>query len=324
MNDPKICIIGAGVLSSRRIYPYIGAAGGQLAGVCDIDTEKAERNARRFGGKVYNDYNVMIENEKPDGVIICINAEKHALMAMEIMKKNIPVYTEKPPAVSAAAALETARISKETGVLCSTAFKKRYNTAYSKAKNWLDKFDPSELCCISVDYSSMPYKNEGLRTFLFDFAIHIIDLTVYLFGNVKQVFCFSKGSNAYAVSLKFENGAVGSLSLTDTRAAGVPTEEVEISVQDSNFMTVHNSSCWKITEKGKPCEWREPPTYTSGGDSGNETGHLAEIADFFDAIKNNRTTRSNIYESYKTMVLYEAIKKSSETGEIVDIHYEIL
>lgn len=27
-NDPRICIIGAGALSTRRIYPYIGAAGG--------------------------------------------------------------------------------------------------------------------------------------------------------------------------------------------------------------------------------------------------------------------------------------------------------
>ena len=44
--EPRICIVGAGHLSTSRIYPYIGAAGGVLAGVCDLDIEKAERNAR--------------------------------------------------------------------------------------------------------------------------------------------------------------------------------------------------------------------------------------------------------------------------------------
>lgn len=35
MSDPRIAIIGAGNLSSRRIYSNIGAAGGQIVGVCD-------------------------------------------------------------------------------------------------------------------------------------------------------------------------------------------------------------------------------------------------------------------------------------------------
>ena len=65
MNEPKICIIGAGNLSSRRIYPYIGTAGGQLAGVCDMNTEKAKKNARLFGGRAYSNYNEMLEVEKP-------------------------------------------------------------------------------------------------------------------------------------------------------------------------------------------------------------------------------------------------------------------
>lgn len=87
-------------------------------------------------------------------------------------------------------------------------------------------------------------------------------------------------------------------------------------------MTIHNSSCWKITENQEPMEWREPPTFVSSGDSGHETGHLAEIIDFFDAIKENKTTRSNIYESYKSVVLYEAIRDSAASGELVQVKYE--
>jgi len=241
------------------------------------------------------------------------------------MRKGIPVYTEKPPATSAAAALEVARASCQTGVLCTTAFKKRYNVAYSRAKEWISGFPPADLLSISVDYASAAYRDDGPRHgFLLDFAIHAIDLVGYLFGDIAEVFCFATGRSAYAVSLRFACGAVASLNLTDGRSFGVPTEEVEITVRGGNFMTIHNSSCWRITEDGKCVEWREPPTFVSGGDSGNDTGHLAEIVDFLAAIREGRSTRSCIYESYKSMVLYEAIRDSAETGEVIRPQYERL
>lgn len=323
MNDPRVCIVGAGGLSTRRIYPNIGAAGGQIVGVCDLVREKAERNARRFGGRAYTDYETMLADEKPDAVIVCIGPEQHAALAMAVMKKGFPVYTEKPPAVTAADALAVARVSKETGLLCTTAFKKRYALAYHRARQWLAGFPEADRYSLSIDYASAQYANDGpRRSFLLDFAIHIIDLTAYLFGDVSKVFAFAKGLDAYAVSIQFACGAVGSLNLTDGRTFGLPTEEVEITVKGGNFMSIHNSSCWKIVEKEKAVEWREPPTFTSAGDSGNDTGHLAEIADFLDAVKNKRSTRSNIYESYRTMALYEAIRDSANGGAVAEVFYE--
>jgi len=315
MSDPRIAIVGAGSLSSYRIYPYIGAAGAELVGVCDLDREKAQRNARRFGGTVYTDMHEMLVAERPDGVIICIGPEAHAALAPEVMRRGIPVYTEKPPAPSAAEALEVARVSTETGVLCTTAFKKRYTTAYSRAKEWIDGFPPEDRYSLSIDYASAQYTNDSPRhDFLLDFAIHAIDLVGYLFGDVAEAFTFAKGPDAYAVSLRFACGAVGTLNLNDGRSFGVPTEEVEITVKGGNFMTVHNSSTWRITEDGTPSQWREPPTFTSAGDSGHDTGHLAELEDFIEAIGQGRTTRSNIFESCKTMALYEAIRESAQTG----------
>ena len=78
MADPRICIVGAGGLSSKRIYPYIGAAGAQLVGVCDLSRTRAEQNARRFGGAVYTDMAQMLDEQKPDGLIICIGPKAHA------------------------------------------------------------------------------------------------------------------------------------------------------------------------------------------------------------------------------------------------------
>jgi predicted dehydrogenase len=325
MSEPRLAVVGAGGLSTKRIYPYLGAAGAQLVGVCDLDVAKAERNARLFGGRAYTDLDRMLEAEQPDAVMICIGPRQHAELAPKVLRRGLPVYTEKPPALTAADALAVARVSAETGVLCMTAFKKRYNVAYGRAKEWLAGFPADGLQALSIDYASAGYSNADERnSFLHDFAIHIIDLVGYLFGEVHQVFAFTRDRHAYAVSLRFANGAVGSLALNDGRSFGVPTEEVEITAGGGNFMTIHNSSCWRITEAGRPAEWREPPTFTSAGDSGHDTGHLAEIVDFVAAVREGRGTRSAIAESYRSMVLYEAIRDSAAAGQVVTVRYEAI
>ena len=323
MNPLRIAVVGAGSLSTRRIYPYIGAAGAQLVGVCDLDRAKAERNAALWGGTPYDDMETMLDAEQPDGVILCIGPEAHAELAPVVLRRGIPVYTEKPPAVTAAAALAVARVAKETGVLCTTAFKKRYSVAYSRAREFIAEFPPDDLYSLSIDYASSQYTHASPRnSFLLDFAIHVIDLSGWLFGDAAEVFAFSKALDAYAVSIRYASGAVGSLNLTCGRSFGVPTEEVEITIRGGNFMTVHNSSAWRIARDGKPVEWREPPTFTSAGDSGRETGHLAELEDFVAAIREGRSTRSAIAESCKSMVLYEAIAESARSGQAVAVRYE--
>jgi len=323
MSYPRVAIVGAGSLSSKRIYPYIGAAGARLVAVCDLDRAKAERNAALFGGTVYTDMEAMLDAERPDGAILCVGPEGHARLAPVVMRRGIPVYTEKPPAPSAADALAVARVSKETGILCTTAFKKRYAIAYNRARDFIAEFPPDALYSLSIDYASAQYKHPPDRSaFLLDFAIHIIDLSGYLFGDAAEVFAFSKGFDAYGVSVKYASGAVGSLNLNCGRSFSIPTEEVEITARGGNFMSVHNSSSWRIAREGKCVEWREPPTFTSAGDSGHDTGHLAELIDFVQAIQEKRSTRSCIAESYRSMVLYEAIAESAATGRVVRPGYQ--
>ncbi|MFW6162359.1 MAG: Gfo/Idh/MocA family protein [Planctomycetota bacterium] len=325
MSLPRIAVVGAGSLSTRRIYPYLGAAGARLVGVCDLDRGKAERNAQRWGGTVYTEMDAMLGAEQPDGVILCIGPAAHAELAPRVLRRGIPCYTEKPPAVTAADALAVARVAKETGVLCTTAFKKRYAVAYNRARDFIAEFPPDDLYALSIDYAAAQYKHDSPRsTFLLDFCIHAIDLSGYLFGDAAEVFAFAKGLDAYAVSVRYASGAVGSLSFACGRSFSIPTEEVEITMRGGNFMTVHNSSCWRIAREGRCVEWREPPTFTSAGDSGNETGHLAELAAFVAAIAEGRSTRSTIAESYKSMVLYEAIAQSADTGQPVTPEYETI
>lgn len=150
--------------------------------------------------------------------------------------------------------------------------------------------------------------------FLLNFAIHMLDLVPFLFGEVAEVFAFSRGLDAFAVGLRFSNGAVGSLNLNYGRSFSAPTEEVEL--------TIHNYSSWRISKDGQPTEWHEPPTFTSAGYCGLDTGHLSEIQEFVAALREGRQTRSAIYESCKSMVVYKAVAASAESGQMAELVYE--
>jgi predicted dehydrogenase len=174
-------------------------------------------------------------------------------LAKQVLRLGYRVYTEKPPAMTAQDAFEVARVAQETGLLCTTAFKKRYNIAYSRAKEWIGQFPEDDLFSISIDYCSGQFPNDRQRWF----SSSILRFTLL----TSPAICLAmwmkcsptaKGLDAYAVALRFENGAVGSLNLSDGRTLRVPTEEVEITARGGNFMTIHNSSVWRITENEQP------------------------------------------------------------------------
>ncbi|MBI3971228.1 MAG: Gfo/Idh/MocA family oxidoreductase [Chloroflexi bacterium] len=323
MSAPlRLGIIGAGNLSSRRIYPCLHSIDNLvLAAVCDLDEEKARRNAQKFGGeRVYTDFRRMLAEADLDGVVVCVDPRAHEALAVEVMEAGLPVYTEKPPAVTAAGARRMLDTSRRTGRLCMTAFKKRYAPAYVKAKAIVDGLDFGPPHLLSIDYASGPYNNDPAnprRWFLLDFALHIIDLTRFLFGEVAEVFAWEREQTAYAVSLRFANGAVGTLALTSHRDYAVSTEKVELTGGQGRMMTLANSVELTYWQDRQVKAWHSPSFSTAGGDSLIETGFQGELAAFVAACRGGGDALeppSAIASSYRTMLLYEAIKQSAEAG----------
>src|SRR5579875_1735193 len=135
--------------------------------------------------------------------------------------------------------------SRRVGKICRTGFKKRFAPAYRKARAAIQDPAFGQPTLLSIDYGcGATYRNDPAdprSQFLLDFCIHIIDLSRYLFGDVGEVIARTKGETAYAVTLIFRNGALGTLALTSHRAWDVSTEKVEATGGDGQFLTCTNS-----------------------------------------------------------------------------------
>jgi predicted dehydrogenase len=207
--------------------------------------------------------------------------------------------------------------SRRTGKLCVTAFKKRYAPAYVKAKAIVESAEFGAPHLLSIDYASGPYRNlpDNPRSwFLLDFAIHIIDLSRYLFGEVAEVFAWERQQTAYAVTLRFASGAVGTLALTSHRDYAVSTEKVELTGGQGRMLSLANSVELTYWQDREIRAWHSPSFSTAGGDSLVETGFQGELAAFVAACRGGPEPPSSIASSYRTMLLYEAIKQSAEAG----------
>ena len=309
-----VAMIGTGNLSTRRIYPYLSSAGMKVKAVCARHLDHAASKCALYGGSPYTDWEEMITRETPDAVIACVGPQLHYDVARYCLERNIPVYTEKPPAVNAAQIEDLIRLARTHRSFCMTGFKKRYSDCYQRAKQWLDGFSRSAWECFSIDWyvGQFDLDRNPKETVLLDFGIHAIDTVSWLFGPAEKVAALSKGWDSFAIALKMANGMVGTLTISDHRSFEFPGEETEITIADGHAMSIHNSTSWRILKAGQAVEWYEPPTCLAGGDSGYNTGMLRELEIFADTVRRGKSPLENLETSHLTMRLYEAIRQSAQ------------
>ncbi|HMF57979.1 MAG TPA: Gfo/Idh/MocA family oxidoreductase [Pyrinomonadaceae bacterium] len=103
MAKVKAAIIGTGLIAGKKHIPAFlkHKSKVDLAAVCDLNQEAAQKVAAKFGiARYYGDVGEMIEREKPDIVDICTPPQTHVKLAVEVMKMGCNVFIEKPMALT--------------------------------------------------------------------------------------------------------------------------------------------------------------------------------------------------------------------------------
>jgi predicted dehydrogenase len=100
--------IGAGGQAAADIQQVARDSGTRMVALCDVDLRLERRNAPIFSkfpeARVYQDFRKMFDEmgDKIDAVIVGTPDHTHAVAAMAAIKRNKPVYCEKPLAHSVA------------------------------------------------------------------------------------------------------------------------------------------------------------------------------------------------------------------------------
>ncbi|RLQ94503.1 Gfo/Idh/MocA family oxidoreductase [Falsibacillus albus] len=325
MKKANLCFIGAGFHASTNIFPSAIEAGAEIQAISTRNIDRSKAALQRFGsnGTPYDDYKKMLEQEECDGVVVIAQPVDQPSIVLDCIRAGKNVYVEKPLGMSVEEAAQIADAAEEAGVIVMVGFMKRFAPCYAKLKDLMTEGNLGAARSFQARFAvdSTPFcKNED--QFIKFAAIHMVDLVRYLFGEVLQVTGLKYTDQEFisqSISLKFENGVVGSLYFTGMTAWSRESENMLVTFDNGfafadeiNTLTVHQSQTfedlpWKslreenavFTPSATPMSGPYRDLYLRG--------FVGEMAHFIGCCKSGETPTSNGRDNVNTMLLCDRI-----------------
>jgi len=140
----RIAFIGVGIRIAHIWAQIARWEDVKIAAICDPDPEGAVQRLKNKGADTAGtafygagEQEIMLDEQKPDGVLIGTRCNLHAAMAEPVLRRGIPLFLEKPVGITEddLALLENADIGKNNTVI---SFPLRLSVLSQTAKNILD------------------------------------------------------------------------------------------------------------------------------------------------------------------------------------------
>ena len=232
MTQPRRCnlgFIGCGqLMTHQHIQNAHRSRICRIHTLCDIDVAKMEAVARRYPPvKTTADYRRMLADPEVELVVIAMNPEKHAALAIEALEAGKDVYVEKPMGVSVAECRRIARAAKRTGRRLTTGFNRRFAPAYVDLKPYLSpRTGGLKMFYRIADFER--WERADADRVLHE-VVHIFDILCFLVG-AEPVRVFAvRGThhNDAIITLEFADRSIASI-LSTGRTEAIPKERLEI------------------------------------------------------------------------------------------------
>ncbi|MBW3622935.1 MAG: Gfo/Idh/MocA family oxidoreductase [Armatimonadetes bacterium] len=117
-NSLQLAMIGCGDISERFFKQAEALDDVQFVATCARHLDSAERKGREHGvDRWYDDYERMMDEVKPDGVVVTTPHSLHAAPVQAALRRGIHVLNEKPMATSLDDCIEMERLARENGLV---------------------------------------------------------------------------------------------------------------------------------------------------------------------------------------------------------------
>ena len=351
-SKARLAVVGVGVMGSSHVRDIANMDNAQLAAVCDIDHERADRYAAEYHAPAYYDYRTLLEQVPLDGIVIATPHYDHTPISIDAMKRGINVLTEKPIAVHAKDArkmIQAYEASKQKypDLVFAIMFMQRTYGFWQKIKAMIDGGELGKLVrtswIITDWFRTQTYYNMGgwRATWrgegggvLLNQCPHNLDLYQWFTGMPKRVAGFASIGKYHNIEVEdevtgyfeYENGMVGHFITTTAESPGTNRLEIvgekgKLVFENGVITFVRNTTSMLDFIKTSPAPFAtvENETiivpYTHHG----EPGHRIIIQNFANAILYGEPVIVPATEGIKSVSIGNAIMLSSFQGKPVDL-----
>jgi len=339
----RIAVAGAGLIGKRHIEAIAATPGVELHSIVD-PSDAARQYAGLAGARWFGSLAAAFEADKPDGIVLATPNQVHVENGLECVAAGIPALIEKPLATDLQAGLDLVIAGEDAGVPLLVGHHRRHNPLIASAKMqigdgllgtlvavhgmfWLMKPD---------DYFETGWRRQPGGGPVFLNLIHDIDLLRHLIGEIVSVQALVSNAvrgnpveETAAIILRFENGVLGTFSLSDTV---VSPWSWELTASENPAYPPTGQSCYfiggthgamelpntKVWTNPAARSWWEPISATRYPVS-REDPLVRQIAQFANVIRGKEPPLVSAREGLKTLQVIDAVQRSAPNGQTVTL-----
>lgn len=211
----KVALIGTGEWAKQHARILALRPDVEFCAVVGRNRERTAARAAEYATKPYTELETMLSEQKPDLVCISLPNQHHFDVTLQVIEAGYPLLVEKPLVFELEQANKLIAAAGERDLFFAINFNHRYAKPMLLAKEAIDRGKLGEIVFASWRFggegtSDHPHAN------LIETQCHAFDQLETLCGPIASVMAemtdkTGKGFSTLVLSLKFANGAVGSL-----------------------------------------------------------------------------------------------------------------
>ena len=208
--QPRIAVAGAGAFGRNHLRVIRDSARATLAGVFDIDGERAAAAAAEFGCHALGSLAGIATIA--DAAVVAVPTTHHHAVATELLEAGLDVLVEKPITVDLIQAKRLVDFSKKANCILQVGHLERFNPAVRRMREIIGQ--PVYIETKRLSYPTDRNLDVGV---VWDLMIHDLDILINLVNSpvvdihAIGVSVYSEFEDVAQVQLTFKNGCMASL-----------------------------------------------------------------------------------------------------------------
>jgi predicted dehydrogenase len=334
----RIGIAGAGLIGRTHIALIEASRDCVLAGIADPSLDaKAFAEARSIPW--YPDCRGLLEEARPDGLIVASPNEMHLSMTMDCVERGVPALVEKPVTDTVASARRLLSAVRRTGLPVLVGHHRRYNPIIMAVKEAIASGQIGQLTAIvglwllkkPDDYFDVAWRRQPGGGPVLINLVHDIDNLRFISGEIVEVQALVSNKvrkfeveDTAALLLKFANGAIGTFSVSDATPA---PWSWELSSGENSAYARHNQPCYLFAGTNGSLAvptmqlWSYPgqdgwyaPLICAELKAASSDPLVEQLRHFLAVIARRETPLISVEDAAGTLAVVEAVREAARTG----------
>ncbi|APO55790.1 Gfo/Idh/MocA family oxidoreductase [Bradyrhizobium diazoefficiens] len=346
MKNITIGVIGAGLIGRKHLAKLAGRGDYDLVGIADVNSDRVA--ADYPGTPVFADYRKLLDEARPEAVIIASPNQLHAEQGIACARRGIHILIEKPVTDTVETAASLIAEVRKAGVQSLVGHHRRHHQQVRTLKAVLGERRIGDVVGVSAIWAThkpaayfeiAPWRSQAGGGPILINLIHEIDFLRFTVGEIVAVEAIaSNRQRSFAVEdtaaalIEFDSGALGTFFISDSAVSPWTSEqglgeapEFPFSGESSyRFLgragSIEFPALVQWSQAGGAQDWNKP-IQAQRIHASSIDPYVAQLDHFRDIIRANVRSLQPVEDGARSLIATLAVAEAAVGGRRVDLRH---